>query len=1005
MKWRDFTTGAFLDCVNSIVRLCLLCVIAIVLTVTLIAQDQPGHNAVLDFSTGLVTAKNPLNKRFDEASIAWNVDLTRNRGELGPRLGYSERAELPLVDSILWNGIFVAQYRDGTKEFLAIGKWEDSAWAGIFVSDPNEFGFGKVDSTILRPDTAIIRDSLQSAGFDDFELWLDISVGTQQWVILVECLDSGVIPSVIVDSFVAKINTSGASSYVTAYDLGDSLSIEEDDPDYQMAITGGGMTPCWPYTFRLTGPITSLADVWVSRTINTAIDSASIISSRFPATGTPRFAQFRDKVYIVNGVGRGKVISNGGISDWPLRAAGEPSILPTTDSSAPDRTYRYTLKFAGPEYDSAADGRILNRIGTLSSAVSTNNATLLLYDWPLHNKDQWEGDTAFYIEIWRTLGDIGAISESDYVYLVDSILIDGDDSASTVEYVDTTSDATLHTRDSIALMPGWSDTSFSSGCFYAPDTLLKLDSIGDYRNTLAIAPGVPTILSGADLTSSVGIWADGTDTLTWNTVVGFAWMVVPVDTNRALIGDSSRSMWLHQRFSTVVYTNQFAVYGTDTLNVGFKRSDYESVNIVLPRDGASSGLMYDLYRAPIIPITKDSSRFLSHVNVWHYSATEVETPAFYFLGQYNPGDTVSDSLHYDSLLARDIYRRSAVPEKMFDIVAAANRLIAVDDQSVYMSEPVDSMVRFNILQQRMIQPDGGDVITGVWESGQGVVKIAKTAHLYDYYRSGGLWQLPELSKYYGMIAPLSHASAPEGDYFLSLDGVRLESEGVYKNRSFTERLISSPLANFDDMDASVMRRAIGIAYDNKYILSFPNLDTTFVLNKVVRDDGSMGFGWTQWSVCPVGATKYRVSDDNRIIPGDSLYFILSGSAKIYTFGASDHDNGADIYWQWESGPSNPVTGNLWYPDGVALYLQSTETNPNTYLLSFKDQRDSAHYLLTNRLDTANWHEFDATDSTGAQGALYWRLNISRLILFYDTGSTSIQGLWFNVNPKERYGSQ
>jgi hypothetical protein len=64
-----------------------------------------------------------------------------------------------------------------------------------------------------------------------------------------------------------------------------------------------------------------------------------------------------------------------------------------------------------------------------------------------------------------------------------------------------------------------------------------------------------------------------------------------------------------------------------------------------------------------------------------------------------------------------------------------------------------------------------------------------------------------------------------------------------------------------------------------------------------------------------------------------------------------------------------------------------------------------HGLLTNRLDTANWHEFDATDTTGESGALYWKLRIERNVLFSDTGTTSIQGLWFNVSPKERYGPQ
>jgi len=999
------------------VRRSVLITLCVVLTgLGLVAQDQVGRNEVKDFTAGLVTAKNPLTQRFDEATKAWNVDFTRNRLELGPRLGYSERARLPLVDSFLWNGINVARYRDGTKEFLAIGKWDDSAWAGIFVSDPNEFGFGVVDSTIVRPDTAEIRDSVQAHSRTTFELWFRITVAGNSWNVGGESFDTGAAPSLIVDSFVAHINNSGAASYVTAYDLGDSLSVKEDDPDYVMALAGWGSTPYWPYSYHPTeGTLASLGTCWTMRNIDNAIDSASVLTSRFPATGMVHQSQFRDQVYISTDVGVGRMYYKGMYVDWPIRAPGVPSILPLTTAGKVNGIVRYALKFGGPEYDSG-QVNLGHVLGPLSPEIRVDSGQVRLYDWPVPNADGWHGDS-LYVEIWRSLGDVGTIGVEDYLYRVDSVLIHAN--AGTVQYTDTTSDVTLHSRDSIAAQPSWNDSTWGSGCYYAPDTT---DGSRVERKRMVTAPGAPTIL-GPQMVTAPGIWKTDSVTVDWSDVLGWALMVVRVDTSFHRYGDSSRTCWFWQPFQPD--TNSIGVFSrsaTDTLNTGFGRLTWAGLKIVIPDDGLSPRSRYDLYRAPIIPVALDSTRVLRLKRAWKYTdearfewtytaweysrfATEVETPAFYFLGNYGPGDTVIDSLSYDSLLARDIWRRDATPPLIRDMVITNNRLIAIDDRAAYMGEPADSLLRFSILEQRPVNPDDGDQLTGIIAASQGVARLMKNFSTFSLFRSGGLWQTPELSAFYGMVAPLSKATAPEGVYFLSADGVRLESEGIYKDRSFTARKISAPLANFDHLDMAIKRNAIGIAHDNKYILSFPSLDTSFVLNKIDRGDGTVSFAWSQWSLCPVGATKYRVSDDNMIIPGDTLYFILSGDSRIYSWGNSEFDNASDIYWEWQSGPSNPVSGNLWYPEDIAFYLQSDEPGIMPYTVALTSDRGTIHGFLMNRLDTANWHQFDASDSTGEQGALYWYLKIYRNLNFHDSGTTSIQGLWFNVSPKERYGSQ
>lgn len=158
----------------------------------------------------------------------------------------------------------------------------------------------------------------------------------------------------------------------------------------------------------------------------------------------------------------------------------------------------------------------------------------------------------------------------------------------------------------------------------------------------------------------------------------------------------------------------------------------------------------------------------------------------------------------------------------------------------------------------------------------------------------------------------------------------------------------------------------------------------------------------------VGHAFYRVSSNNIIIPGDSLYFIQSGDPAIYVFGSSEKDNGADVFWQWRSGPTNQVDGRLRYIEDAALYLSSDEVGDRSYTLGAYNETSPVApdmAVLLNRLDTANYHRFDGIDSIGGLGALFWQIDIQRNVLFYDSGMTSIEGLWITTSIQEPYPAQ
>ncbi len=985
----------------------------------------------IDFSQGLVTARGKLNRNFGAADICHNIDLTRPG--LTPRKGYSLVVDVPGIDSILWNGIEALDYRNGDKQLMVVGKWTDSGYAGLFVSDINGFGFGIIDTFKLVPDTATTNAEVIDSGYTQ-GLWAIEIRRTGSYWDHTKFFDTTTLKSVIVDTFVTWINAeSGLSDYVTASRTGDSLFIGEDGEDFGIQVFANFTElPGEGFIFG----------AWDSTKSSDSSATMTAIANRFPSTGTPHFAQTNDQVYITNGVARAHVFDGRFSSEYPARAPGEPSILPLADAGTLEGYYRYAIKFSGPD---TSDTQFIfsNAAGYISAPVRVDSGQVLIYNFPLPLLDTFytvaglSGDTVD-ITIWRTTGDSRILDMYDTLWLVDSVKIAEIDwpnpgpGYGTATFTDTTSDFTLRddAGETIVIgsyFGGWSnwnglwidtvDSDTAFGGFFAPSTVNKLTHVQ--------LPGTPSFYRADSILGSSGIWHLADSTVSWYTAAGFSWIVVFVDTlNQAITSDSGRGLNLFHAYNPDSYSKSyFEVPSTKKVQLGFSRLRTESMRIVLPRSPDTT-VMALLYRAPIRATKFDT---LYQTKWWGQlgggeittlqelaiRGGDFEVSQYYLIGQYSPGDTIRDTVHFDSLLFRDPYRRNAAPGAPLDVIASGNRLILMDRQNVYMGNLLDSGATFNVLKQKPIEPDDGDQNVTLWTQSQGVIKIAKNNSSYNLFRSGGIWQLPELSRHYGVVAPLSHASAPEGDYFLSADGVRLEREGIYRSRSIEPLLMSSQLINFKDVAISDLKTAIGTYFDDKYILSIPALDTTFVLNKVIRTDGSTGFGWSTWDLIMVGATKFRVSDDNIIMPGDSLYFIKSGESKIYVFNDGIYDNGETVTWQWRSGPSNRVDGSFRQVDRVEIYVTSDDTvslggnSLGLFSIAFFDEEgtnystEDIHTIAD--LDTTNYLKFN---QPGVDVSLFWRVSLRNTTAHLDpTSATTIEGLWLTISKHEEYPSQ
>jgi len=355
------------------------------------------------------------------------------------------------------------------------------------------------------------------------------------------------------------------------------------------------------------------------------------------------------------------------------------------------------------------------------------------------------------------------------------------------------------------------------------------------------------------------------------------------------------------------------------------------------------------------------------------------------VGLFNPGDTVEDRVSFDSLTgASETYVRNAVPAVANAIATFDRRLFIADGSYIqYSTDPyVDTTGRFLTFARLGVNPDDGDRITAMWAQ-TGVMRVAKNRSMYNVYKNAaGQYGSIELADHYGAVAALSHVSAPEGDWFLSEDGVRLEDEGIYKERSFIGSLMSNRIKSFTLHPAAVLQNAVAAYYGDAYLISLPALDTTWVCFKIPTPGGQYRYSWGTWDVVFSGAAFYSVSSENVLTPADSLYFTMPGKAALYRYGASVTDDGTAVAAVWESGPVGPMDGELWDPVKAGLWVESCDTVSGALELQFYDDVwdtagdrwgtvDTGKTVTLPGLRERRYHLVEIGPGVRANDVLYW----------------------------------
>lgn len=688
-------------------------------------------------------------------------------------------------------------------------------------------------------------------------------------------------------------------------------------------------------------------NVYITRDGSARLDSAIRISTYWGVQSLPSGAQYNDAFYMVNGRHKGIVWDGKRTRQFPMRAPGEPTIVPIDGVDSLNGEYRY---FIGYKSDTSgniftaffADGDTLFQ-GVVSQPVRVSSGKVLMtnFPWPATDSVRQSFPAGVRYMVMRTLANPGRLDPTDSFFYVASFLIPNADSADKYVFVDSIGDAS-------ALATGFFDYIGSAfnpydnglnvqGGYFGSDSSLDTNAYGFGGKIYARlgAPGFSGTIHAAYDTTSAKTSKGGifygipkqTDTL------GVAYAITYIDTITGMESDTGRSICIFNNADS-------ALARAHTLNFPALQD---------------SGLVRNLYRGLIAQITYDTGYWFNERSrqaaensggpdyyivklgdkwVERLAVDTVVITDYFLVAQIGYADTsYTDSIRQDSLEVKRRYSRRTTPSLLDNLVAYNNTLIGNQGNRLLWSNP-DSVYNWGAFDFNDVNRDDGDKITVIYPS-RSALRVLKNNSGYNVYdNSLGQWVGKEITQRYGAIAPKSYAAGIGGNYYLSRYGAVLENEGQQLERTVVGGLISDQLDNFRKLSVTTLRDCRGFYHDQKVMFSFPSLDSTYIYDERT---GS----WSVWDFAFASAAHYGTEVSNDLIPGDTMYFIKGGESKLYRFGTSTTDKGAVIKFLWSSASLVP---SLWMKDlsQVALWVQSTSTTDSSLLIG--PLMDTATYV-------------------------------------------------------------
>ncbi|MDY0111183.1 MAG: hypothetical protein RBT60_14745, partial [Candidatus Krumholzibacteria bacterium] len=584
-------------------------------------------------------------------------------------------------------------------------------------------------------------------------------------------------------------------------------------------------------------------NVYVTPDGSANLDSATRISTYWGIQQRSSGAQYGDAFYLVNGTHKGIVWDGENTRQFPMRAPGEPTIVPIDGVDSLNGEYRYLIGYKSDTSSNISVGFLTECDSMFQSVVTqpvrVKNGKILMtnFPWPACDSSHTSFPDGIRYVVLRTRANPGALDDNDSMFYVASFLVPDADSANKYVLQDS-----LGTGGSPVYLECIADPDLDNGT-KIQSGLLGVDSVGNIYPRLG-APGYYTSTyvaydSAYADTSEIGIFCG---IPAQQETLGVAYALTYIDTVTGFESDTGRSLCVFN----------------DTGD-GIAKSH----TLFLPA-AQDSGLVRNLYRALIMQITYDTSywngtirtslgdlRFpnldfdydiTKQIGVWE-QALAVDTVVitdYYLVAQIGYADTsFLDDVRYDSLKVKRRYERRVSPSLIDNIFAYQSRLWGLYRSNLYFSK-VDSAYSWGAFDFFSLNRDDGDENTVAYPA-RGVIRVAKNNSMYNVYQdSDGGWSQSEITQGYGIIAGESYATGVGGRYYLTGDGVMRENDGQYLERTQATSFLSGRLDNFDKLPVASLREAVGFYFDRKYMISVPRVDSLYVYDE-------RSGGWSVWT--------------------------------------------------------------------------------------------------------------------------------------------------------------
>jgi len=655
----------------------------------------------------------------------------------------------------------------------------------------------------------------------------------------------------------------------------------------------------------------------------------------------------------------------------------------------------------------------LRRFAVVTKPVVAQSENVLLthFPWQTMASGCAFADAAYNtldLDIYRTKANPGEITPEDNFYLIN-----------TISLTDTSQIDTLHFIDTL------SDDSFGHGSY---TTVINIDTASVGRDSLGVVTGVrvgaPTYVgntyNGIPPDTAINIFA--TPIADSEFVNKISYICTYYDTLINAESDSSRSLHVYHNFATDsmykiglpplpggmdhltrrIYKSYSYVIGhlEDSISsvqettivlwngyAGNYDGEWRLKNMYEPRRFIENILNNnnDIYIRPDYapPSTsKDWNTWLSYYLKYYKDTVGTDTiydttaTPYKLIGEVKGTDSVFvDSIGFDSTRQGKHYWKSEAPYNLNYITSFNDRLWGAVGSCVYWSY-LDSGGYWGSFRNICLNIDDGDEITAILPM-RDYVKVYKNKSQYAIYPGNDFeyerqWTVDGL----GCIAPHTALSYQNGVFYLSEQGLIHETGSVYRDRGSDFGNVSEPINNLLlNRTRDALRKAVGFVHKDKYRLSFPASDTTFVY------DLKTG-GWSIWNYAFAQACLYdtlTINDKNNTPSGDMI-FINGETDQIYKADTTSTDNtliggtgGTVINTRFRSAPF-AMAPDYMTVSKFGIWRQSNDGSGGVDVRLYNAESDSIFYkymssiatrydIYRSNSDASNYFQIDISDTT------------------------------------------